>query len=68
MDIKTIDSSGIDSVARFMSTIKPEWWDYDGAYQQLQDVSLLAGLVGWYMENATEVKGWILCAKLRYAS
>lgn len=63
MDIRTIDESSIDSVAQFMSAVKPEWWDYDGAYQQLRDVSLLAQLVGWYMQNESEVKGWILCAE-----
>lgn len=63
MDIKTIDHSSIESVAHFMSTIKPDWWDYDGAYQQLQDISLLARLIGWYIKNDSEIKGWILCAE-----
>lgn len=46
-----------------MSTIKPGWWDFEGASQQLQDVSLLARLTGWYMEEDATPKGWILCAE-----
>lgn len=63
MSIETIDAFSIGTVAEFMSTIKPEWWDYEGAYQQLQDVSLLARLVGWYLKEDSKVKGWILCAE-----
>lgn len=63
MDIYKIDESNITAVAKFMSTIKPDWWDFEGASQQLQDVSLLAKLVGWYMGDNTNPKGWILCAE-----
>ncbi len=63
MSIETIDASSIDTVATFMSTIKPEWWDFEGASQQLQDVSLLAQLVGWHIKEDSKVKGWILCAE-----
>ena len=46
MDIHKIDESNIDAVAKLMSSIKPDWWDFEGASQQLQDISLLANLVG----------------------
>lgn len=63
MEINILNSSNVDAVAQFMSTVKPEWWDYAGAYQQLQDVSLLASLVGWYITEDSNIKGWILCAE-----
>lgn len=63
MEINILNSSNVDAVAQFMSTVKPEWWDYAGAYQQLQDVSLLASLVGWYITEDSSIKGWILCAE-----
>ena len=46
-----------------MSAIKPDWWDFDGASRQLQEVSLLANLIGWYMGEGGNPKGWILCAE-----
>lgn len=46
MEINILNSSNVGAVAQFMSTVKPEWWDYTGAYQQLQDISLLASLIG----------------------
>ena len=46
-----------------MSAIKPDWWDFEGANQQLQDVGLLAKLVGWYLEEDGTPKGWLLCAE-----
>ena len=55
-----------------MSTIKPDWWDFQGASQQLRDEKLLARLVGWYLgEDAESPKGWLLCAEFpgyRYLS
>lgn len=46
MTIKRIQSSNAGAVAALTSTLKPEWWDSEGANQQLQDVQLLATLVG----------------------
>lgn len=43
-----------------MSILKPEWWDFEGANQQLQDVQLLATLVGWCFESDRDSKGWLL--------
>lgn len=63
MTIKRIGPSNAGSVAALMSTLKPEWWDFEGANQQLQDVQLLATLVGWYMEGDGGPEGWILCAE-----
>lgn len=63
MGIYQINSSNAAAVAELMATIKPDWWDFEGARGQLQEVSLLAKLVGWYMGEPTAPKGWILCAE-----
>jgi len=60
MSIYPIDESNAAAVARLMSAIKPDWWDFEGASQQLRDVSLLARLIGWYMGEPRAPKGWIL--------
>ena len=61
--IRKIDEESYSAVARFMSEIKPEWWDYEGAYQQLQDNTMLARLVGWHLSDDSKIVGWILCAE-----
>lgn len=63
MNIYRIEESNAAAVARLMSDIKPDWWDFEGASRQLQDVSVLAGLIGWYMGDGENPKGWILCAE-----
>lgn len=63
MTIQPLIASSADAVAVLMFTLKPEWWDFEGAHQQLQDVQLLATLVGWYLESDGKPKGWILCAE-----
>lgn len=72
MNIYTMQTGNISGIAVLMSTIKPDWWDYQGASQQLQDEKLLARLVGWYLgEDAESPKGWLLCAEFpgyRYLS
>lgn len=51
MVIRRMEPSNVGAVAKLMSAIKPDWWDFEGANQQLQDVGLLAKLVGWYLEE-----------------
>ena len=63
MNIYPIEPSNVDAVARLMSSIKPDWWDHTGAFEQLQDEKLLARLVGWYMGEADKPRGWLLCAE-----
>lgn len=63
MNIYKIDESNAAVVARLMAAIKPDWWDFEGANQQLREVSSLAKLVGWYMGDGMRPKGWILCAE-----
>lgn len=63
MSIYSINPSNVDAVAKFMAAIKPDWWDFEGARQQLLEVSALAKLVGWYMGEPAAPKGWILCAE-----
>lgn len=60
MRIFKIDENNIQIVAEFMSGIKPEWWDMEGAKNQLK-----AG-IGWYLgHHEGQPKGWILCKSLR---
>ena len=57
--------SSIPQIAGLMSTIKPDWWDYEGACAQLGDIDAIIKTVGWYLgENEQEPKGWILCREL----
>lgn len=63
MVIRRMEPSNVGAVAKLMSAIKPDWWDFEGANQQLQDVGLLAKLVGWYLEEDGAPKGWLLCAE-----
>lgn len=63
MGIYKIDRSNLDSAAKLMSAVKPDWWDFEGASRQLQDVTLLANLIGWYMGDNADPSGWILCAQ-----
>lgn len=61
--IRRIEPANVQAVARLMASVKPEWWDTEGAAAQLQDVALLARLVGWYLEEDGVPRGWILCAE-----
>lgn len=63
MNIYKIDKSNADTVAKLMSDIKPDWWDFEGASMQLQEVSSLVNLIGWYMGENMKPKGWILCGE-----
>ncbi len=64
MNIYSIDAHSAGRVAGLMSTIKPDWWDYAGAEEQLQNEKLLARLVGWYLgEDPESPRGWVLCAE-----
>lgn len=56
MEIYKINSENINIVSEFMSRIKPEWWDNEGAKQQL------SGGTGWYFGTSEDdPMGWILC-------
>ena len=46
MKIFTINDKNIPAVAKLMESIKPEWWNYNGAYKQLSDVR---NNVGWFI-------------------
>ena len=65
MGIYRINSENIPKVANMMSTIKPEWWDYEGAFGQLSGTQNTIETVGWYLgEDEEHPKGWILCREL----
>jgi hypothetical protein len=56
MEIYKIDNENILTVAEFMSNIKPEWWDFEGATEQLSKGT------GWYFGVGTDKPtGWLLC-------
>lgn len=56
MQIYQIDDANISVVSKFMANIKPEWWDIEGATQQLSKGT------GWYFgSNGKNTKGWLLC-------
>ena len=38
MNVYELTPATIPSVAHLMCTIKPDWWDYEGAYEQLSNV------------------------------
>jgi len=65
MQIFKIESDNVPIIANLMHTIKPDWWDYDGAFGQLSDINESIRTVGWYIaEDAASPKGWILCREL----
>lgn len=65
MNIYPLTPTAIPALATMMSTLKPEWWDYDGAYGQLSNIDESIKTVGWYCgEDAQHPNGWILCREL----
>lgn len=61
MNIYKLDKYNIPIVAELMARIKPEWWDIEGASNQLGTG------IGWYFgHNENEPKGWVLCQDLRH--
>lgn len=59
MNIFELDNGNIQKVAVFMANIKPEFWDIEGAEEQLHSG------IGWFLEdNLGRLKGWILCKAL----
>ncbi len=62
MNVYELTPAAIPAVANLMSTIKPDWWDYDGAYEQLSNINETIKTVGWYLgEDIEHPQGWILC-------
>lgn len=59
MEIYKIDENNISIVSEFMARIKPEWWDFEGAKNQLSSG------IGWYFgQSENQPKGWVLCKAL----
>jgi len=58
MEIIEINSVNVAKVAEFMSSMKPEWWNIEGAQKQLESG------IGWYVREGREISGWILCKPL----
>lgn len=49
MNVYELTPASIPAVSRLMCTIKPDWWDYDGAQGQLSNVDETIKTVGWYL-------------------
>ncbi|WP_312427863.1 hypothetical protein [Lacrimispora sp.] len=65
MNVFELTPATIPAVAHLMCTIKPDWWDYDGAYGQLSNIDETIKTVGWYLgEDIDHPQGWILCREL----
>lgn len=65
MNVYNLTEETIPAVAQLMCSIKPEWWDFDGAYKQLSTIDESIKTVGWYLgEDEEHPKGWILCREL----
>ena len=65
MKVFEMKSEAIPKIARLMCTIKPDWWDYEGAFSQLSGVEDTIHTIGWYLgEDENTPKGWILCREL----
>lgn len=61
MNIYKLDKTNMPAVAELMARIKPEWWDVEGAVNQLSSG------IGWYFGcNENKPKGWLLCKDLRH--
>lgn len=59
MKIYKLNANNIPIVSEFMARIKPEWWDIEGAKNQLKSGT------GWYFgKSEDQPKGWILCKSL----
>lgn len=65
MNVYELTESSICAVAHLMCTIKPDWWDYEGAHGQLSNIDETIQTVGWYLgTDADNPKGWVLCREL----
>ncbi len=65
MKVFELTKERVPAVAKLMCTIKPEWWDYDGAFGQLSDINECIKTVGWYLgEDEVNPKGWVFCREL----
>lgn len=65
MKVFHLTESAVPYVAQLMCTIKPDWWDYHGAAQQLSDIHKMIKTIGWYLgDDEQHPKGWILCREL----
>lgn len=63
MIISVIKKNHIDDIAHLMARIKPDWWDFDDAKDQLTNIENTAKLKGWFLaETEDDPLGWILCA------
>lgn len=65
MQILKMTSESMPALAKMMSSMKPEWWDYEAAYGQLSRIEESIQTIGWILadENGSP-KGWILCREL----
>ena len=64
MEIYRMNGDNIPAIATLMSTIKPEWWNFNGAVKQLSDISSAVFNIGWLIGETEESPlGWLLCSE-----
>lgn len=63
MEIFEMNPENIPCVAEFMASIKPDWWDCEGALGQLSGIRNTVQNIGWYMgeDSCTPKAGY--CAR-----
>lgn len=65
MAVYSMTERSMPALARLMSTIKPDWWDYEGALGQLSNIDVCIRTIGWYTgEDEAHPRGWVLCREL----
>lgn len=65
MAVYKLTDASIPKLAHFMTNIKPEWWDYEGALGQLKDVNQSIQTVAWYLgDDVDHPRAWLLCREL----
>ena len=62
MEIFQLSDKNISAVANLMSTIKPDWWDYQAAFSYLSKICTADDTIGWFMgEDEQKPKGFLFC-------
>ena len=60
-----MEPRNIPVVTNLMRTLKPEWWDYEDALEQLSGKNENIETVGWYLvEDENHPKVWMICHEL----
>lgn len=62
MEVFTMTMDNSPLIAKLMTELMPEWWDYNGALEQITGY----GIIGWYIgENACNPMGWMCVREIK---